>query len=83
MIDDLTLSVDAARAGARVGTLELVASSVTGALVVDYTLRSTVGWSTDVLGSTRAYGLTVVVAAHTVRSARSRVARIRHWGFCH
>lgn len=52
VIDDLTLSVDTARAGARIGTLELVARSVTGALVVDYTLRSTVGRSSDVLGST-------------------------------
>lgn len=52
MIDDLTLSVDTACARARVGTLELVASSVTWALIVDYTLRSTVGRSTDVLGST-------------------------------
>lgn len=83
VIDDLTLSVDTACTGARVGTLELVARSVTWALVVDYTLRSTVGWSTDVLWSTWAHGLTVVVTAHAVRSARSRVARIRHWGFCH
>lgn len=78
VIDDLTQGINTTSSWTRVSTLELVAGSVRGTLIVDYTLGPTVGWGANVLRRTRAHCLTIVVSANTVGATRRWVAWVNN-----
>lgn len=70
MVDDLTASVETARAEARVRALLVDAGTCLRTLGADYALRSTGRWCAAVAGETRAHGVAVLHSALTVGAAR-------------
>lgn len=82
VVDDLTASIETARAKARVRALLVYTGARLGTFGADYALRSTRWWCAAVAGETRAHSVAVLHPALAVGAARWRLARV-HWLLLH
>lgn len=81
MIDDYTLSSNAASSGAGIYTFPIVAGHVGGTVGTDNTLGSTIWRCVQISRETRTDSLVLYLSALAVRPARRRIARVFRYRF--
>jgi len=83
VVNHIALGVEATRAGTGIAALLINAGLMTGTLSIDGTLRTAIGWSTQILGQAGAGWSAVNLATLRIRSARRRNTGVKGFTFDH